>query len=113
MKKLLLKLKMAFMAFYNTLVTNEIDSRNFRQALSVFYNNREYGSNVLNTITDVKVFDKGDYYSLQITANRPGILIGKQGYFIDEMRDYINDERFDKPIKIDLQESKIWLHLFR
>lgn len=112
MKKFFVKLKLAFKAFYNTLTNPEIDSKEFRKILSLFYNNREYGSNVLNTITDIKVFDKGDHYTMQITTHRPGILIGKGGYFIDEMTEFINNDNFEKPIKIDLQESKLWTWLY-
>ena len=112
MNQFFYRIKLAFIAFYKTIISHEIDSRKFRQVLSIFYNNREYGSNVLNTITDIKVFDKKDYYSLQITTHRPGLLIGKGGYFIDEMTEYINNDNFDKPIKIDLQECKLWMRLF-
>jgi hypothetical protein len=106
------RIKLAFKAFCNVLTSTEIDSKPFRRVLSVFYNNREYGSNVLGSITDVRVFDKGDYYSLQITTQRPGILIGKAGHFIDEMTAFINDREFDKPVKIDLQECKLWHKLY-
>ena len=113
MKLFITKLKRAFAAFKAAYLSKEIDSKPFRRILSIFYNNREHGYIVLSSITDIKVFDKGDFYSLQITTHKPGVLIGKGGHFIDEMRDFINyKDEFDKPIKIDLQESKIWLRLY-
>ena len=62
-------------------------------------------------ITDFVVFDDVNKITVVITLTSPGILIGRGGETIDSLKKYYNDmlfDEFNKPISIDLIESKLW-----
>jgi len=77
----------------------------------LFYSYHGY-SKTLTDITNVRFFETKEYYTVEITTHRPGIVIGKGGRDIDELEKYLNDDCFNKPVKILLLECQLWLKLY-
>lgn len=111
MKEFIFRLQKALILFWVTAISNEIDSRVFRRQISNYFY-EEYNSDIISCFTDVKVFDYKSKFILQITTQRPGILIGKGGHTIDALKGFLNNGQFSKPIEIDLKESKMWHKLY-
>lgn len=105
-------MKKALSLFWQELFSNEIDSKPFRRHIySFFY--EEYNSNIISAFTEVKVFKEKDKYVVRITTHFPGILIGRQGRTIDELKNWLNNGEFLLPVEIKLLESKMWHNLYR
>lgn len=111
MKNIIYRIKKAFKLFWETLSTNEIDSKLFRRSLSAYFIYNESFS-ISICFTEVKVFETKDKYTIQITTHRPGILIGKGGQTIDDLIKWLNEDGFNKLVEIDLKESKMWHKLY-
>lgn len=88
----------------------EIDNKIYRKTIYHFlrWNEHEHQS-VL--ITHIKVFKHKKRIIVEIETHRPGLLIGKGGKFIDELKDFVEDNTKQK-IEIDLRESKLWMNLY-
>lgn len=59
-------------------------------------------------ITNFKFERFKEYLLITITLERPGILIGKRGHVIDELKKYLSTRELKMPVKFNLIESKIW-----
>lgn len=57
-------------------------------------------------ITDIKSRKINHVTEIIITTRRPGILIGKQGRFIDELGKYLSNKL--GVVTIDIEEDKLW-----
>ena len=68
-------------------------------------------SRVLNQITDITTVKNEDKIFVTITTHSPGIIIGKGGRSIDELKVYL-----ERNLKIDIQihliENKMWSNIF-
>ena len=87
-----------------------INNKKIKRTIQMFYYNSQH--DMTSTITDVKFFQFKYNYEVEITTHRPGLMIGKAGRYIDELKEYINDGFFDMPVKIKLEECKIWFKLY-
>ena len=82
-------------------IEHEIDSKPFRKIMRV-----HGGSGLLN-ITDVKVTKRGSYITVHITTHLPGILIGKAGKNIEELRNWFGDFT-NSEVRINIIESEMF-----
>lgn len=111
MKNLKLRLKRAMLHFWMQISSNEIDSKIFRRYISLYFY-EDYSYEVITYFTDVRVFEEKSKFVVEITTNRPGILIGRQGSTVDSLKDWLNKGHFTKPVEIRIEESKMWLKLY-
>ena len=60
-------------------------------------------------ITDIKMYAILDHIYIDITSTKPGLVIGKQGYVIGRLSNYIACTlNKNVKVKINVIESKIW-----
>ncbi len=62
-------------------------------------------------ITNISVKEKRNIVHVNITLERPGMIIGKSGCVIDALTKYLSKE-LSKEVKIHLIESEIWNNLY-
>ena len=97
---------------YNPVVKTKIESKPFRRSIYqfLFGLNEDYAN--IQAICDVNVYESELSYTVEITTHRPGFLIGKAGYYIDELREHLQSDFPDKLIVFDIKESQLWRNLY-
>jgi ribosomal protein S3 len=90
----------------------EIDSKIFRKALVLYpYSPNSISSSYLANITKVWATQKYEKTTVHIKTHRPGILIGKAGELINEIKKLM-ETMYKNSISIDIQEEKMFLDIY-
>lgn len=92
-------------------LSHEVDNRHYRREIYCHYRDHQYGIRMRECITDIKVIKKGDSTNVVITTHRPGILIGKGGRDIDDLKLCLQEE-FGQNLEIRIVENKMWYNLY-
>jgi len=87
----------------------EIDSLLYRRLMYQYF--RMIDWNYITSITSIKVFKQRDGISIEIETHRPGLLIGKAGKIIDELRDFIKEDTKEN-IHFSIKECMLWYGLY-
>lgn len=98
--------------FFNKKKKEQLNTRLFnliRKCIYNFYLNNN--QSVLSTITNLNFENSKESLKIKITTHRPGLLIGKQGKFISNLASNLKNV-FEKEIKIDIIESKLWENIY-
>lgn len=88
---------------------DDILTKQVSRRIKMFWDNYGQSSIVLSAleITDIAAINNSDKINVVITLCRPGLLIGKGGRTIDELREYLF-RGLEKKIEISIIESKLW-----
>lgn len=90
----------------------EIDSKIFKRALTSYpYSATESTGSYIRHITNVQAFQTGDKVRVLIESHHPGILIGKAGKQIGEIKEYM-ERMSKKTVTIDIRETEIFLNIY-
>ncbi len=87
-----------------------VDSGKYRRAIYIFLNwKNKY--DVLYLITDIKVTKDTNNTIVCITTQKPGLLIGKAGKLIEELKRFIEEDT-NENIIIKIKESALWKNMY-
>lgn len=74
----------------------------------IFIDDLEYYSTITRfNINDVTSRVHNNTTEIKVVSERPGMLIGKAGKTLNELRNYLESE-LHKPVKIIIEESTLW-----
>lgn len=92
---------------------NEIDSKVYRKALVQYPYNSDSDGSYLSNITSVKAFESTEtnIVKVEIKTHRPGILIGKQGIQISQIKQLM-EFMSGKFVEIFLIEEDMFQNLY-
>lgn len=91
----------------------EIDSKIFKRALTSYpYGSVESTGSYIRHITNVQAFQKGNHVRVLIESHSPGILIGKAGKQISEIREYM-EYLSGKSVSTNIRETEIFRNLYK
>lgn len=111
------KLKLAFKAFYAALMSEEIDSKEYRKWIYLYLQN-SYGNklaHLCNYITDIKVYTHFGVITVVIETHKPGLIIGVNAEVIDGLESFVRRRmEFDEgEFRILVEDSKLFKELFK
>ncbi len=87
-----------------------INPNPYKRAIDLFFDESS-GRNLLH-ITNIVVYKLNKETVVEVTSHRPGLIIGKGGRTIDELKNFI--ERVNEhPIKFVLKESTLWKNIYK
>jgi len=66
----------------------------------------------MGSISSVRVIKCLNKITLIIETHRPGLLIGKGGYFIDGLQKFV-EEDLNQKIHIRIEENQVWHNLYK
>lgn len=90
----------------------EIDSKIYKRALTSYpYRSTESTGLYISHITNVQAFQKGEKVRVLIETHHPGILIGRAGKQIKEIKEYM-EELSEKIVEIEIRETEIFRKLY-
>lgn len=102
--------------FYKLLLmvgfTIKVDNKEVRKLIYDYYFIIKEYTNILNYITKVEVSKSKKGVTILIESHRPGLLIGKGGKNINELKEFLFKEFNRKDIYVDLKECKLWYNLY-
>lgn len=79
-----------------------------KRGMLQFFENNDLNRRVLE-ITDIRILDdKQGYLEFEVTLNWPGLLIGKGGWTIDALIEYLKEYLSKEQVVIKIKESKLW-----
>lgn len=89
---------------------HEIDNKKYRRAIYNYLTFNDAKELCIST-TYIKAFKHKENIIVEIETHRPGLLIGKGGSFINELKIFI-EEKTNQKISIELRESKLWMNMY-
>lgn len=91
----------------------EIDSKIYKRALASYpYGSTESTGSYISHITNVQAFQKGNQVRVLVESHHPGILIGKAGKQIGEIKEYM-ERLSEKIVSIDIRQTEIFSNLYK
>lgn len=68
----------------------------------------ETGANFIIHITDVELYyQEPHYFLVKVRTHRPGLLIGKKGHQLEQLKDYLSDH-LDGVVEFDITEEDMF-----